>query len=356
MLARRIDGVSQRMNESRLQGFLVTFLPNIRYLTGFTGSNAILFLRDGEGILITDNRYSIQASAEVKGVRTAITSGSLLEFLSGNRTVARRGKIGFESNTLTVAAFNKLRKILRGSQLIPTIGFIEGFRERKDANEISKIACAVEITDRVFNKILAILKPGIKELEVAAEITYWHRAYGAESEAFDPIVASGIRGALPHGRASEKALRKGEMVTLDMGCKVDGYHSDLTRTVCLGKPQGEMRGIYRVVLDAQKKALDCIVAGIPARKADRAARSHIAKSGYGRFFSHSLGHGLGLEVHEKPRVSGKTEEILQEDSVVTIEPGIYIPRLGGVRIEDDVVVRKDGCEILNKAPKGLMIL
>jgi Xaa-Pro aminopeptidase len=194
------------------------------------------------------------------------------------------------------------------------------------------------------------------ELEVAAEITYWHKRFGAESEAFDAIVASGIRGAFPHARASARKIKKGDMVTIDMGCRVDGYHSDLTRTVSVGKPLSEMKKIYAVVLEAEQRSLNEAQAGVQVSSLDAIARKSIGAKGYGKYFCHSLGHGLGLEVHEMPHVSSKSKDILKNGSVITLEPGIYIPQLGGVRIEDDVVVREECNEVLNKAPKELVIV
>ena len=356
MFARRLEAVRQRIIESRLQGFLVTSLPNIRYLTGFTGSNAALLILPGRCLFFTDSRYRIQASVEVEGARIIVASGSLAEAISGKLSHKVTERIGFEAGSLTVSAFTKLKRIARETKFVAMDGIIEQFRIRKDEIEISKIRRAAEITDRVFNKILAILKPGIRELEVAADITYWHKRFGAESDAFDPIVASGLRGALPHAGASAKKVSRGEMVTIDIGCRVDGYHCDLTRTIAVGKPSAEMKKIYRIVLDAQQRSLDEARPDIQVKSLDTVARSTIHERGYGKFFCHSLGHGLGLEVHELPRVSSKSKDVLKKGSVITIEPGIYIPQVGGVRIEDDIIIREYDNEVLSTATKELMIV
>jgi Xaa-Pro aminopeptidase len=356
MTPRRFEEVRQFLVASRLQGFLVTSLPNIRYLTGFSGSNAVVIVRHDGVFLITDARYKSQASTEVKGVRTIIARGNTLEAIAGNHLVSKKERIGFEAGSLSVSMHSKLGRFLKGITLVPTDSLVEQVRVQKDESEIDMIRQAVRITDRVFKKILTILKPGIEELEVAAEISYWHRIYGADSDAFDPIVASGVRGAFPHGRATAKKLERGEMITIDMGCRVRGYHSDLTRTVSLGKPRREMKSIYRVVHEAQQKALETAAPSLRVRSVDGCARRHIQRNGYGKFFPHSLGHGLGLEIHEKPRVSAKGTDVLLENSVITIEPGIYVPGLGGVRIEDDIVLRRGENEVLTKSPKQLIVL
>ncbi|HEY6950909.1 MAG TPA: Xaa-Pro peptidase family protein [Bacteroidota bacterium] len=356
MFARRLEAVEQRIIESRLGGLFVTSLPNIRYLTGFTGSNAILLVRPKGSEFFTDSRYKIQAAEEVTHVPVTVAAGKLFEAASRSIAGGKKGKIGFEANSLHVSELRKLEGFFGKAAPVPTTGIVEELRVRKEGTEIFSINRAAEITDRVFNKILGILKPGVRELEVAAEISYWHKVFGAESDSFESLVASGVRGSLPHGRPSDKKIQKGEMVTIDMGCRVDGYHCDVSRTVSAGRPNTELKTIYRIVLDAQERSLERILPGIPARTVDGIARAHIRRKGYGKFFGHSLGHGLGLELHELPRVSMKSNDILEEGSVITVEPGIYIPQLGGVRIEDDVVVRHHGCEIISKSPKELLIL
>ncbi len=298
----------------------------------------------------------MQAQEEVKGFRTIITQAKLYEAAAERALLPRKGRVGFSAEHLTVAELRHLKNLFPRTQFIPADGLVERLAAVKTEDEISCIRQAVRMTDQVFSEILKILKPGVAELDVAAEIGYLHRTLGAEADAFEPIVASGTRGALPHARASQKKIQKGELVTIDMGCRFQGYHSDLTRTVAVGKPSPRARTIHQIVLDAQRLAIEAAGSGISGRALDAVARTAIAKKGFGRFFNHSLGHGLGLEVHELPRISKLSADHLTAGNVVTIEPGIYIPGFGGVRIEDDVVIRDGTAEVLNHAPKELIIL
>ncbi len=356
MYTRRVEEVRQRLAESHLHGLLLTSLPNIRYLSGFTGSNAFMLILPERVLFCTDHRYKAQAAEEVRASQIIFTTGTLLEPLWKILHRKSRRRIGFESGSLTVAAFMGLRRLAHSVKLVPTEGVVEQSRIVKDEQEISKIERAAAITDNVIRKILTILKPGIREQDLAAEISYWHRRLGADADGFDPIVASGERGALPHARASSKKIQYREMVTIDIGCRVDGYHSDLTRTVAVGKPKAEMKKIYGIVLDAQKKAIDRIRDGVPAKSIDRVARTAVSKAGYDKYFRHSTGHGVGLEVHELPRISSKSKDMLLKGSVVTVEPGVYVPGLGGIRIEDDVIITEEGNRILSSVEKELVIL
>jgi Xaa-Pro aminopeptidase len=245
---------------------------------------------------------------------------------------------------------------MRRTVLVPSRGLVEELTVVKDPYELECIRQAVAVTDQVFQEILPEIRPGVSELEIAAEISYRHRRHGAEGDAFEPIVASGSRGASPHARASTRRIRTGEFVTLDFGCKVDGYCSDLTRTVALGRIARTLRAAYAAVLAAQREAIDAAHAGMIASELDAVARSRLAADGYARYFTHSLGHGVGLRIHEQPRVSRLSSERLQVSSVITIEPGIYIPGCCGVRIEDDVVLTSSGCTVLTNTPKELLIL
>lgn len=352
----RLDALRQKLINSRLDALLLTFLPHVRYLTGFSGSNGICIITNNHQTFLSDGRYRLQAGEEVHGYRIVIASGSLFEAAVKKRLFPKRGKVGFEEQHVTVAELRNLKKLLPHVRFIPTSGLVEELSSVKDRNEIELIQKAVAITDTVFQKLLCIIEPGITELDLAAEITYLHRKHGAEADAFEPIVASGTRGALPHARATEKKIKKGEMVTIDMGGRCKGYHSDLTRTIAVGRPSSRAREIYGVVADAQRLALEAAGSCISGRALDAIARTYIKKKGYGKYFSHSLGHGLGLQVHERPRLSALSNDLLASGNVVTIEPGIYVPGVGGVRIEDDVVIREGFCEVLNKAPKELIVL
>jgi Xaa-Pro aminopeptidase len=356
MNSQRLDALRHKLSTTRLDALIVTHLPHVRYLTGFSGSNGISIVTHPRHTFLSDGRYRQQAREEVRGARVIITSGSLFEAAVQKGVLPKRGRVGYESQHLTVAELKNLKKLLPKTKLVATSGLVEGLTAVKDNAEIELIKKAVAITDRVFDKLLKILEPGVSELEIAAEITYLHRSEGAEADAFDPIVASGARGALPHARATAKKVKRGELVTIDMGCRFNGYHSDLTRTIAVGKPSSRVRAIYQVVADAQRMAIEAAGSGISSKALDGVARSHIKKKGYGKFFNHSLGHGLGLEIHEEPRLSSRSSDTLIVGNVVTIEPGIYIPGVCGVRIEDDVVIRNGYCEVLNKAPKEFIVL
>ncbi|MGH2575633.1 MAG: M24 family metallopeptidase, partial [Ignavibacteria bacterium] len=238
----------------------------------------------------------------------------------------------------------------------PLIEKVENLTVQKTVDEIAKIKKAIEITDKTFEKILKFIKPGMSELDISAEITYTQKKLGALKDAFEPIVASGWRGALPHGIASDKKIAKGEMVTLDFGCVYDGFCSDMTRTIAVGEPPEELKKIYNVVLEAQLKSIESAKSNLSSKALDLVARDYITKKGYGDNFGHGLGHGLGIEVHELPGISQRADYTLKENSIVTIEPGIYVESLGGVRIEDDVLLNENGCEVMNKSDKELIIL
>ena len=356
MFERRLQEVRRQLQKSGLDGVLISHLPHVRYLTGFTGSNALCFITRRDQHFLTDHRYRDQSGTEVSGIEIHISRIGLIEEAAKRRLMNRCHRIGFEGEHLSYTGFELLRKSAPGRTLVPTQSFVENIAAVKDEFEVGRIRSAVALSEKVYRKILRILRAGIRESDIAAEITYWHRRYGAEGDAFEPIVASGVRGALPHGRASDKKIRKGELVTLDFGCRLGGYCSDVTRTVSIGRPGSRARKIYSVVLDAQRKAIAAAHEGIKASTLDRIARSHIARKGFGKYFSHSLGHGVGIEIHEQLRLSGTSKAVLKSGNVVTVEPGIYIPGFGGVRIEDDIVIRPDGCEVLNFAEKELIIL
>ncbi len=356
MVERRLQEVRRHLTASRLDALLVSHIPHVRYLTGFSGSNGLCVITHQKQHFLTDRRYRDQSKAEIDGFELHVTQKGLVEEAGKLRHLKGKSRVGFESAHTSVEAHSKMRNVLAGSKLVPTKSVIENISAVKDESEIQSITRAIRITEKVFQKLLHLLKPGMTEQDVAAEIGYWHRRYGADGDAFEPIVASGARGALPHGRPSAKKIRRGEMVTLDFGCRLGGYHSDLTRTVAVGPPSPRARKIYLLVLEAQCKAIGAARAGFKASALDRIARNVISRQGFGSYFSHSLGHGLGIEIHEQLRLSAQSKESLRAGNVVTIEPGIYIPGFGGVRIEDDIVIRDGGCEVLTVAPKELIIL
>jgi len=352
----RLAKLRSKFEALRIDAFLVTFGPHLRYLSGFSGSSGIGVVARGSAALVTDGRYADQVRYETSGWRIRVTASDLLEEIRSRSWLRPGMRVGFDGNTLSFAQYKNLRKLFPHATFLPRAGTIEAIAAIKDPGEIASIRRAVAITDDVFSEILPIVRPGTSELDIAAEIAYRQRKHGAESDAFEAIVASGERSALPHGRPTAKKMRAGEFVTLDFGCVVAGYHSDMTRTVILGRATGELRKIYATVLEAQEKAIGAASSGISARDLDAVARGHIRSAGYEKHFRHSLGHGIGLQIHEAPRISVLSKAVLEPGNVITIEPGIYIPGLGGVRIEDDVVIRNGSCEVLNRSSKELIIL
>lgn len=357
-MSTRLHHLRSTFASLKVDAFLVTFMPHVRYISGFSGSAGICLVTGRSAILVTDGRYAQQVKHEVdtRVWSVSITAGSLLEELK-RRSMVRKGvRIGFDGNSLTYAQYRQFGTMFPGVKFLPKVDVIEPIAAVKDPGEIRKIRRAVEITDAVFTEILDLIKPGIREIDLSAEISYRQRKHGAEADAFESIVASGERSALPHGRASLRKLAKGDLITLDFGCVVEGYHSDMTRTLVLGRPKPLAKKIYAVVLEAQTRAIGAARAGMRTNELDAVARNYIGEKGFEKYFRHSLGHGIGLQIHEQPRISVLTKLELRPGHVVTIEPGIYIPRFGGVRIEDDVVITDGSCEVLNRSPKELFTL
>lgn len=331
---------------------------NRRYLSGFTGTAGVVLITAKEAYLVTDFRYIEQAQRQAEGYTIVRHTHDMLTKLAELITKERIHKLGFEQDHLSFGQYRLFKEALQESscQLEPTSGLVEKLRLTKDEQEIELIKKAVQIADHTFEHILKFLKPGLTEREVANELEWTMRKLGATSSSFDIIVASGARSALPHGVASDKVIEEGDMVTLDFGAVYQGYVSDITRTVAIGEPHPKLKEIYEIVLEAQKRGVAHIKAGLSGREADAICREYIASHGYGEHFGHSTGHGIGLDVHEGPTLSTKSETILQAGMIVTVEPGIYIPGLGGVRIEDDVLITEDGNEVLTQSPKELLCI
>ncbi len=356
MIRKRTANVWKKIDDLGLDAFLVSHLPNIRYLSGFTGSNALLIISTNRRYLLTDSRYRQQSREEVLGCRVFISDDGLFETAARKSLLGRSRRVGLEGNHLSYTLFQNLKKLFPGIRFVPEVDVVESVAAVKDAVEIQSIRKAIRITDKVFSEILKIIRPGVLESDIAAEISYRQRLEGADRDAFDVMVASGARSALPHGQASTKKIRAGDLGTLEFGCSAEGYHSDLTRTVAVGSASRRAREIYRIVLHAQNRAIETARSGISARELDEAARSYIRSQGYEKHFGHSLGHGLGLQVHELPKVSSRSKDKLEAGNVITIEPGIYLPSFGGVRIEDDVLIENGRSVVLSKAPKEFLIL
>lgn len=352
----RLEQLRAQFPALRIDAFLVTFLPHVRYLSGFSGSSGAGIITRQSAHFFTDGRYASQVKKEVRGWKVHITPDSIFSEIRRARVLRAGARIGFDGNTLLYHDYSDLKKLFHGVRFLPKANVVDKLAAVKDESEIRLLKKAIAITDRTFGEVLPMIKPGVRELDVAAEISYIHRKHGAEGDAFDTIVASGVRSALPHGRATSKKIMRGELVTLDFGCVYEGYHSDMTRTVAVGRVPAEAKKIYHIVLDAQKRAIESARAGQKTKDLDAVARGVIRKAGYDRYFRHSLGHGIGLQIHEAPRISVQSRTVLEKGNVITIEPGIYLPGTGGVRIEDDVLIHEKGCTILTRSPKELIVL
>ena len=359
---RRMGALRRKLNRAGLPGLLVTHLPDIRYLCGFTGSSAALAVTRRGSRMFTDGRYTAQAAEEVKAAQVQIASGSpavaATQWLAAQAGVAM---VGFDPARTTVAELTRWKSELPSRlrkgffQAVPA-PFVEMPRTVKDGDELAVMAEAALKGCKLFEHILTVLRPGIAEIEVAAELEYQARKLGAEGMSFESIVASGARSALPHGRATSTPLPRRGFVTLDFGIIHKGYCSDMTRTVFLGKPKPEERRTYEAVLEAQENAVDAVAAGVSCADVDEAARSVLRREGLAEAFSHSTGHGVGLEIHEPPRVGAGQTTRLQAGMVITIEPGVYLAGKFGVRIEDMVAVTRNGGQVLTPAPKALIEL
>ncbi len=357
MSAKRINALRKKLRADNLDGMIITHLDHIRYLAGFTGTAGLLVISTKGAEFFTDFRYTDQARKQVKGARVTIVKSDPISALKDfPKLNVRNRKYAFSSEHITVAQKEKLQKALPDSLFIPADSILAELGWVKDTDEIANITKAVEVSDLAFERILNMIAPGIRERELAAELEYQMAMLGSERLAFETIVASGYRSALPHGVASNKKVKKGDFITFDFGATVNGYVSDITRTVVVGKPTKRQKKIYGIVLKAQKAGIRRVKAGVMAKAVDRAARSVIEKAGFGKNFGHGTGHGIGYYVHVGPRVSFQSEDKLVSNNVITIEPGIYISGWGGVRIEDDVVVTRIGGKVLNRAPKNLLAL
>lgn len=326
---------------------------NVRYLSGFVeGKDAKIVITRSGATLITDGRYMLEAAAQRFPYRI------LLKRTEMNRLLAEffRGRVGIEAEHLSVATLEGFKKDFPDLEFVPTTGLIENLRKRKSPQEIAHIRKAAQLADQGFEHILPYIKPGVREIDVALELEFFLRKNGSEGLAFSTTVASGERGARPHGGASERPIQAGELVTLDFGCVVGGYCSDMTRTVAVGRVSPELKSIYQAVLEAQTLALEAVAPGKKGQELDALARQHLEGRGYGPHFTHGLGHGVGLFIHEGPALGQTSEDVLEVGNIVTIEPGVYIPGLGGCRIEDLALVTAEGHEVLSRSPKHLIEL
>ncbi len=355
--SRRQSALREQIAQNRVDVFLITHLPNVRYLCGFTGSAGVLVAHSGKPIFFTDGRYTSQAAEEVQGARVMIGKGSPLVAAAEWAKKQRLKTLGLESQHMTVSARAALKRALgAGFRLREISGAVEQLRAIKDEDEIKLIRDSVILGASLLDPALKSIAAGVLETDVAAEMEYVARKRGAEAMSFETIVAAGPRSALPHGRASAVPIPARGFVVLDFGCILRGYCSDMTRTVWVGKVSQSERDMYEAVREAQQAGVEAVRAGVTCGEVDHAARSVLRKRRLDRYFTHSTGHGVGLEVHEQPRIARGQQDVLAPGMVITVEPGVYLPGRGGVRIEDMVVVREGGCEVLTPAPKALIEL
>ncbi len=356
MLKNRRSRLIPFFEENGLDAILCTDMNNIRYLSGFTGSEAALLLARERSWFLCDSRYTEQAREEVVCDEVVECGAARLDAIADITRVQNLCRLGFEASHLTVAIYRRMVEKLPGITLVELGSELDGIRTAKDSAEIEQLAAVAVLSSHAFRAITHLITPGVMELDIAMALELEMRRRGADGKAFDFIVASGERGAMPHGRASEKLIQAGDMITIDFGASKNGYHSDETVTVACGEPGERAREIYAIVKEAHDRAIAAVKPGISCRELDLVARSYIGESGYGDYFGHGLGHGVGLEIHEQPTLSPRSSAPLLEGSVITIEPGIYLPGFGGVRIEDTVVVTADGCRLLTQVAKKLHVL
>ena len=349
----RIRKLRSILHAEKLDALLVSDPLHIRYLTGFSGDTGWTLVGPEQTFLITDFRYEEQARIEAPNSDLLIAKNGFVEKMAELAPKDTGHRIGFEEVHLPYQAYKKLGEHLSHAQWIAQDDLVERLSIIKDAREIAHIREAVRIGDRVFEQVVPLLKPGVTERDIAAEIDYAIRKQSVEGPSFEAIVASGPRASMPHATVSDRAFQSGDLVILDFGAVFRGYASDMTRTLVIGAPTVQQRAVYQIVLRAQESAIAAAKAGLPCAELDRIARTIIKDACYGPQFGHSLGHGVGLGVHEQPRISSKSNQVLEPGMVITIEPGIYIPGWGGIRIEDLVVIQPDGCENLTTAPKQL---
>lgn len=357
-LPMRLAGVRRALAEKEIDGLLLSDIANIGYVSGFTGSTAFALVTPSEALFITDPRYTLRARQECPNFTLVQAAGSGGYGDAIKATLADRPglkKLGFEAGKMTVAQWQQLQSQNPAPfKWVATEGVVEGMRQVKDAHEVADIRRAIAVAEAAFMSITPLLRPGVPEREVALELEFAMRRGGADDRAFETIVASGGQGARPHHRPNGRVLAAGDLVTIDWGAQVDGYNSDITRTVGIGELTEKQRQVYALVLEAQRRAIAAIAPGKNGKEIDAVARDYFTSEGHGEAFSHSLGHSLGRAVHDGPGLSVRGEnDIVKAGMVLTVEPGVYLEGWGGVRIEEDVLVTESGCEILTQLPNAL---
>jgi len=348
---------AEAIQKTHIDVLLVTHLPNIQYLSGFTGSAAILVFAGERWTLFTDGRYAEQARAQVRGARVVIAKGPVLTAAANWLSKRQSGVVGIEAEQMTVSYRSALKRLLHSNTRVrETRTIVEQLRVIKDPSELALIRKSVNLGCKLLDPAIRALKPGVPEIRVAAEIEYAARKGGASGMSFETIVAAGARSALPHGVASDAAIPRKGFVVMDFGVILAHYCSDMTRTVHVGRVPPVNRRVYDAVRDAQQAAIDAVGPGVAIGQVDAAARRVLKRAGLAKYFTHSTGHGVGLEIHEQPRIASGIKEVLLPGMVITIEPGAYLPGQGGVRIEDMVLVTERGCDVLTRATKELIVI
>lgn len=351
MTERKKEFVSDLLSAEKLDVLIIFGLPNIRYLCGFTGTDGVLLMAAGKSIFLTDSRYIEQAQEQVHADQICCYKNKLKTVIEQLATLGSQ-RVGFDAESVSVAIYDELTDLAPLSlEWCPLRSQLQPLRGVKTEAELVALKSAANLNNQAFSAVLPQIKPGISEREIALELEFSLKRLGGEANAFDFIVASGVRGALPHGVASAKKLQEGKLVTIDFGTRVAGYHSDETVTLAIGKVDRKLRQIFDIVLEAHDSALAFIRPEVAICDLDAVARDFISAAGYGEYFGHGLGHGVGLEIHEYPAITSRSDQKLSEGMVFTVEPGIYLPDIGGVRVEDTVVVTADGFELLTSIPK-----
>lgn len=355
MYKSRIEKLRKAMVARNLDGVLLVGDPNRNYMSGFTGDESFSIITLDKAIFITDSRFTEQARQQVKDYEVRQYNVAFSKFLGEITEELGIKRLGFEEDILSFSTYSTYKENLK-AEFVPLKGAVEELRIVKDEDEVKRIKKAADIADKAFEHMLNFIKLGMTEREVGLELEFTMKKMGASDLSFPSIVASGERSCLPHGQATDKVLNSGDFLTLDFGCIYDDYCSDMTRTIVIGKPNDKMKEIYNIVLEANEAVIPAIKSGVLCKDVDKIARDIIASYGYGENFGHGLGHGVGRQIHEEPSFSPRGTKTLKAGMIVTDEPGIYIPGFGGVRIEDLILVKEDGCEVISKSPKNLICL
>lgn len=351
-----LERLRNRMGEKEIENALISHIENVRWLTGFSGSFGMSIVTNHEHVFISDSRYREQAKEQVRNAEVVIFQSPRLAVEVLQEELEKRNikHLGFEAEYVTVATYEQWKEKMPETEFLAVKELVDPLRMVKSAEEILKIRYACGVADACFEHISRLFQPGVTEYDIALEIEFFIRRQG-DKNAFDPIVVSGERSSRPHGEPGEKKLAKGDFVTLDFGACHEGYCSDITRTIVIGEVSVRQREVYNAVLEAQLTAIDAMKPGVGAKEIDALARSVLAKYNLDSYFGHGLGHGLGRLVHDVGRMNATSTDVLEEGQVWTVEPGVYIEGFGGVRIEDDVLITRDGVEVLTKSPKELRV-